>query len=121
MFCRFSSLTRAYPNLVFSLSYITLLAPMSDSFRPPSHQTLLCKFHYLPFITICILLTMCMVFLVSLPYLAMQISDFLSNITIGGSYGTKSGSLFENLFIIILKCARTIPAVHDALYSLSAI
>ena len=35
--------------------------------------------------------------------------------------GTKSGSLFNNSLVSTLKCAKYIPAVHVALYSISAL
>ena len=48
-------------------------------------------------------------------------SIFLSK-TIKGDYsGTVSGSLFNNSRINILKCDKSIPAVHAALYSLSVL
>ena len=64
---------------------------------------------------------MCLVGLVSLPLLYMQIADLPSNIMRGACSGTTYGSLFNNLLFIILECARSIPAVHAALYSLSVL
>ena len=54
-----------------------------------------------PFLTKRILLAMCLVCLIPLPFLAMHIADLLK--------------------INILKCAKAIPAVHAALYSLFAL
>ena len=62
-----------------------------------------------------------MVCLVSLPFLATHIAYLLSKIIKGASYGTMSGYLFNNSLINVLKCAKAIPAVHDVLYSLSAL
>ena len=62
---------------------------------------------------------MCRVCLVSLPFLAIQISDLLSNIIRGDSSGTMYGSLLKNSWINIMKCAKAIPTVHAALYSIS--
>ena len=63
---------------------------------------------------------MCLVWLVSLTFLAIHTLDLLSHIIIGASFGTISGSLFKNSLIDILKCAKSIPTVHAELYSLSA-
>ena len=63
---------------------------------------------------------MFLVFLVSLPFLAMHMVDFISNTIKGASFGTMSGSLFNTSRSNILKCDKAIPAVHAALYSLSA-
>ena len=68
-----------------------------------------------------VLMEMCLVCLMSLPFLNTQIADLLSNITTGACYGITAISLFNNSLFIILKFARAIPAVHDALYSLSAL
>ena len=64
---------------------------------------------------------MCLVCLVYLPLLAIHIEYLISNITRGASYGTISGYLFNNLLINTLKRAKSIPVLHSALYSLSAI
>ena len=64
---------------------------------------------------------MCLVCFVSLPVLAIQIDDSISNITRIAYYGTTSGSLFNNLLFSILKCTSAIIAVRSALYSPSAI
>ena len=50
LFCQLSSLTIAYLNIVFHLSSLTFLFPMSANFRPHSHHTLLCIFHSSSFI-----------------------------------------------------------------------
>ena len=64
VFFELSSLTIAYPNLVFTSSSLTFLVPLYANFIPPSHHTVLCKLHSLPFLTKFILLPMCMVCLV---------------------------------------------------------
>ena len=43
-----------------------------------------------------VLLEMCLVCLVSLKFLAMHMADFLSNTIKGPSFGTMSGSSFNN-------------------------
>ena len=53
--------------------------------------------------------------LVCLPSLDMDISDFLYNIMRGDYSGTTYGPLFNNDLFSILKCARAIPAVNNAL------
>ena len=65
-----------------------------------------------------ILLEMCLVCLVSLPFLSMQISHLLYNIVRCACSGTTSGSLFNNFLLSILKFARSITATHYTLYSL---
>ena len=95
---------------------------MSANCRTPSHQSILCIFHFPPFLTKFILLAMCLVCLVSLPLLAMHIADLLFKTMKGDSSVTMSRSFFKkNSWIIILKCDKAIPAVHAALYSLSAL
>ena len=59
---------------------------------------------------------MCLVCLLYLPFLARHKVDFLSNIIIGDASGTIYESLFKNSVIKILKYAKSIPAVHAALY-----
>ena len=67
---QFSSLTIIYFILgVLSVS-LTFLVPMSANYRPPSHQSIFCILHFSPFLTKFILLAMCLVCLVSLPFLA---------------------------------------------------
>ena len=119
--CQLSILTIVYPNLGFNSSFLTLLVPISDSYRSSSYHTVLFKFHSLPFLKKCILLVQCLVCLVSLPFLAMQKPDLLYNIIRVACSGTKSVSLFNNSLFVILKCARAIPEVHAALYSLLAL
>ena len=91
---------------------------MYDNCRPPSNESILCILQFSPFLTEFTLLSMCILWLVYLPLLSMQIADLPSNIIRGVYSGTISGSLFNNSLINILKCAKDIPAVHYALYSL---
>ena len=93
---------------------------MSANCRPPSHQSIFCILHFSPFLTKFILLAMCLVCLVSLPLLAMYIADLLYKTIKVFSSGTMYGSLFNNLWINILKCAKAIPTVYAELYSLYA-
>ena len=72
------------------------LIKISSNCRPPSHQSILCIVHFYPFLTKYILFEICRVCLVSLPFLAVHIADLLSNTITGASYGTISGSLFNN-------------------------
>ena len=51
----------------------------------------------------------------------MHMADLLSKTVKGASFGTMPESSFNNSRTNILKCAKAIPAVHDALYSLSAL
>ena len=49
LFCKVLNITIAYPNLGLNSSYLTVLVPMSDSFRPPPHTTLsyeYCTIHH---------------------------------------------------------------------------
>ena len=62
---------------------------------------------------------MCLMWLVSLPLLAIKISDLISNIMGVDCSGTASGSLLNNSLFRILKFARDIPALHYALYFIS--
>ena len=105
--CILSPLLYKCPVSVFSITIIyfilgvrsgslTFLVPMSANCRPPSHQSILLILHFYPFLTKCILLEMCLVCLVSLPFLAMHIADLLSKTIKGNSSGTMSGSLFNN-------------------------
>ena len=64
---------------------------------------------------------MCLVCLVSLPFLAMHMADLLSKTIKGYSFGTMSGSSLNNSLTNILQCAKAIPEVHAELYSLSAL
>ena len=49
-----------------------------------------------PFLTKCIHLEICLVCLVYLPFLAMHMADLLSKTIKGASFGTMSGSSFNN-------------------------
>ena len=62
-----------------------------------------------------------MVYFMSLPLLAIQIDNFTSNILRGACYRTTSVSLIKNLLFRILKCTRSINAVHAVFYSISAL
>ena len=92
---------------------------MSVSFRPPSHHTVLWKLHYSPFLTKCIILEMCLVCLMYLPFFTTNIPGLTSNIIRGACYETTPGSLFNNSWFIIPIWARAITAVNDPLYSIS--
>ena len=113
-----SSLTIIYFILRVKSWSPTLLVAMYANCRPPSHQSILCIFYFSPFLIECIFLVTFLVFLVSLPFLAIHISYILCYTIRGSSSGTISESLFKNSWINILKCAKAIPAVHAALYSL---
>ena len=58
---------------------------------------------------------MCLVWLVSLPFLAIHTVDLLSNIIIEASSVIISGYLFKTSWVNILECAKAIPEVHDTL------
>ena len=118
VFFQFSSLTIAYHNIGFNSYSLTVLVKKFDSCRPPSHHTVLCSLHSSSFITKWILLSMCLVRLVYLQFLAMHIADLLSNITRGDCYVTTYVSLFRKSLFGILKCYRSIPELHATLYSL---
>ena len=118
VFFQLSSLDIAYTNLGFISYYLILLPVISASCRPPSHQTVFWKMRYFPFLIKFTSLVMFLLFLVSLPLLAINTADFISTIIRGACYGTTYGSLFRNSFFSILKCARAIHVVNDALYLL---
>ena len=118
MFRRLSSLTIVYSNLVFNSSSITFFSPISDDFRPPSYHNFLYKLNALQFLTKCILLQMCLICLVSLPFLFIH-TKFISNMIRGAYSGTTSGYLFISSLFSIMMCANSIPAVHATLYSIS--
>ena len=103
LFCILSSLSIEYTNLWFNLSSLTCLVPMFVSCRPPSYHTVLCKFYYSPFLSKCVHLAIRLIFLVSLPLLAIHIADLLSNIIRGACYGTTYGSFLNNPLFRILK------------------
>ena len=116
VFCQLSSLTIAYPNLGSNSSSLTFLVPMFSSCRTNSYHTTLCRFHSSSFPTKCILLEMCLVCLVYLPFLSIHIADLLFNIMRGACYETTYVSLFKKSSFITLICDRAIPALHAALY-----
>ena len=116
-----SSLTMRYFILGVRSGSLTLSVPISANYRPPSHQSILCILYFSPFVKKCILLEMCLVCLVSLPFLAMHIEDLVSKAIKGDYSGTMSGSLFSKSWINTLKCAKVIPEVHATFYSLSAL
>ena len=110
-----------YFVLLFKPFSPTFLVVMYANFRPPSHQSILCIFHLLPFLTKCILLEIYPVCLLSLPFLSIHTAYLISSIIRWDSYGTIFGYLFKNSFINILKFVKVIPAVHFVLYSLYAL
>ena len=89
------SLNMIYFILLFKSFYPTLLVAMSDIWRNPLHHSIWCIFHFSPFLKKCTLLEMCLVCLVSLPFLAIHTEELLSNIIRGDASGTLSGSLFK--------------------------
>ena len=93
---QFSSLTIIHFILGVRSGSLTFLLPMYVNCRPPSHHSILCIFHFSQFLTKCILLAMCLVCLVSLPFLAMNIEDLLSKTIKGAYFVTMSGSSFIN-------------------------
>ena len=64
---------------------------------------------------------MCLVCLVSLPFLSIHTSGLQSNILRGACSGITSGYLFKNSLFRIMKCARAIPEVHATFNSLYAL
>ena len=90
------SLTIIYFILGVGSGSHTLLVLISTNCRPPSYQSIFCILHFSLFITQCIILAMCLVCLVSLPFLAMHIVDLLSKTIKGASSGTMSGFLFSS-------------------------
>ena len=107
--------------LGFKLFSPTFLVANYFNCRPPSHKSILCMLHFLPFIKKYILLEIWLVCLVYLPFLYIQASDFLSIIIRGDVSGTISWSLFKNSRINTLKCAKDIHAVYAALWSYFAL
>ena len=82
---------------------------------PYSHHTALCKFDYFfSFLTKCMLLEMWMVGFVSLPFLAIYISDSVTNIIIGACFVTTYGSLFRNFYLASLNVLE--PFMHWMLH-----
>ena len=51
VFYQLSSLTIVYYNLVFNISYLTVLVAISANFIPLTHHTILYILHYFPFHT----------------------------------------------------------------------
>ena len=102
-------------------SSLTLLVLMSNNWISPSYYTVLWRFQYSSFLTKFIHLVMCLVCLVSLPFLSIHTAELLSNIMISAYYLTTSVSFFIISLFIILNFDRAIPAVHSILYSLSAL
>ena len=116
-----SSLTIIYFILGVKSCSPTLLVAMYDNFIPPSHHSILCILHFSPFLAKLVILEICLVCLVSLPFLSIHTADLPSNLTRGASSANIYGFLFKNLLINILKCDKAIPAVHDALEFLKLI
>ena len=75
---QFSSLTIIYLIFGFRSGSLTFLVQITSNCRPPSHQSILCILHFSPFLTNYIILSMFLVCLVSLPFLAIHIADLLS-------------------------------------------
>ena len=83
----------------------TLLVAISVNCRLPSYQSILCVLHFSPFLTKCIILAMCLMCLVSLPFLAINRADLLSNIIRGASSCSKIHQLTSwNLLKPFLQC-----------------
>ena len=116
-----SSLIMTYFILGFKSFSSTFLVAMSANCRPPSHQLIFFILHFSPFITKCTLIAICLVWLLSLPLLSIQSVDLLSNISRVYYSGTIYGYLFNNSWIDILKCVKSIPTVNSELYSLSTL
>ena len=116
-----SSLTIIYYILGVKSVSPKFLASMSANCRPHSHQSILCILHVSPLLTKCIIVVMWLIFLVSLPFIAIHITHLLYKTIRGASYGTISGSLFNNSWINTLKFAKAISAVHYSLNSLLAL
>ena len=91
-----SSLTIIYFIFGVKLCSLTFLVAISANCRPPFYQSILFILHFSPFLIYCIILVMCLVCLVSLPFLSIYIEDLLSSIIRGYSYGPISVSLFNN-------------------------
>ena len=77
----------------------TLLVVTYTYCRPPSHQLICYILKLSPFLTKCVILEMCLLCLVSLPFLAIHTSYLPSNIIRGSSSGTISGSFFNNKYL----------------------
>ena len=111
LFCQLSSINIEYPNLGFNSSSLKFLVLLSARFRTTLHHTVLWIFHSSPFLTECIILEIFLVYLVSLPLLAIHTVDLLINIIIGACSGITYGYLFNNSLFSILKCDRSIAEV----------
>ena len=74
--CQLSSLTIAYPNLVFNSSSLKFLVTMSASCIPPSHQTSVCRFQSSPFFKECVIMEIYLVCLFYSSLLAIHTSNF---------------------------------------------
>ena len=88
---QFSILTIVYPNLGFNSFSLTFLVPMYSSCRNPLRHTVMWKFRSLSFITKCILLERCLVFLVFSIFLAINTAYLISNIKRGACSWTTFG------------------------------
>ena len=118
------SVFQSYHNIFHSWCYIRftyIIGTNVFQLQTPSHQSILRIFHFSPFLKKCIILAMCLVCLVSLKLLAIHISYLPSKTTKGASSGTMYGYLLRNSWIDMMKCAKSIPAVHASLYSLFAL
>ena len=103
LFCHPSCTSVLYQFSIITIIYFiidvkwcspNILVEMSTNCRTPSHQSILCIFHFSQFLTKCILLAMCLVCLVSLPFLSIHIKDLLYNTIKRSSSGTMYRSLF---------------------------
>ena len=81
-----SSLTIIYFILSVKLGSPTFLIAVYANCGTLSHQSLFCILHFYPFLNKCILLAMCIVCLLSLPFLAIHISELLSRHISRGRY-----------------------------------
>ena len=116
-----SRLTMIYFILGCISFYLTYLVAIYSNCITPSHQSIFCIFHFLPFLIKFTFLSMCLVHSASLPFLDIHTADLLSNIIRGGYSGNIYEYLFNDSWINIPKCAKAIPAVHAALCSLPAL
>ena len=72
-----SSLTIIYFIIGVKSLSPTFLVAMSANCRPPSHQSILWILQFYPFLNKLFILAMCLVCLVSLPFLSIHIADLL--------------------------------------------
>ena len=114
-----------YYNIIFhpwcQIRIINILGSNVCQFQTSSTPINLCILNLSPLVIKFIPLEMCLVYLVFLPFFAIHIADLLSKTIRGSSSVTMAGLLFNNSWSNILKCAEAIPAVHAALYPISAI